>query len=231
MRRSSYALAVALPLLLSTGCASQVGFGRASTLEPGRQQVTGFGQLDLMAPKMQQGGDAVGLPWAHVGIGYRRGLAERVEVGGRGWIFGLPAHLSFGLAGDAKVQIVRSTPGRGLQVASGLSLGYHQAQIGGTPWHTFTAWAPLLFGHDFGKQQFVVGPRAGFTRWTGEGQNPIDLPWFGASTGVSFGVGSKTQVMPEIVFVYAPVSFNGAIRDERYGATLLQLGLSASYSP
>jgi hypothetical protein len=35
--------------------------------------------------------------------------------------------------------------------------------------------------------------------------------------------------MPEIVLVYSPLSFNGAVESERFGATLFQLGLSASH--
>jgi hypothetical protein len=69
----------------------------------------------------------------------------------------------------------------------------------------------VLFGHDFGPHELVIGPRAGYTPWTGEGQNPVKLPWYGASTGVSFAAGSKTFIMPEVVVVYSPVSFNGEV--------------------
>jgi hypothetical protein len=223
--------AVVVVALVLGGCASQVGYGRATTLEPGQQQITGIGQIDLVTPKMRQDGDSFSAPWAHVGIGYRRGIAERFDAAARGWIFGLPGHLSFGAALDGKVQIVRGEPGRGLSLVSGGSIGYHQAQLGGTPWHSFTGWVPLLLGQDFGAHQFVVGPRAGLTLWTAEGQNTIRLPWFGGSTGVSFGVGSKTHIMPELIVVYSPVSFNGALESDRVGAFVTQLGLSATYSP
>lgn len=222
---------VALAAFAGAGCASTIGFGRATTLEPARGQVSGVGQFDVIAPKIREDGKAVALPWVHVGIGYHRGVARGVELGGRGWIFGVPGHLSFGFAADGKVALVRSTPGRGLQVATGASVAYHQAQLGGTPWHLFTGWVPILFGHDFGPHQFVIGPRAGYTLWTGEGQNPVKLPWFGGGAGVSFGVGSRTQIMPELVLLYSPVSFNGEVDDERRGAYVLQLGLSASYEP
>jgi len=188
-------------------------------------------QLDLVAPKTTEGGDAIPLPWAHVGLGYRRGITQRLDLGARGWIFGLPGHLSFGGALDGKVQLLRGEPGSGFSIATGASLGYHQAQIGGTPWHTFTLWTPILFGKDIGKHQFVFGPRGGMTLWAGEGQNTIKLPWIGGSTGLSFGAGEKNQIMPEVVVVYSPVSFNGEVNDERYGAFLVQLGLSGTYTP
>ncbi len=224
------ALALVLFAFVCTGCGSQMAFGRATTLEPGKNQITGFAQVDVSTPKLGGGEErAVAVPWAHVGLGYRRGITRSFDLGVRGWIFGLPSHLSFGGALDAKVQLVRGEPGRGLSIATGGSLGYHQAQLGGTPWHQFTVWAPLLFGQDFGKHQFVVGPRGGFTLWTGEGQNPIKLPWFGGSTGVSFGAG-KNQIMPELVVVYSPVTFNGE-QEQRTGAFLVQLGLSGTFTP
>ena len=221
------ALALVVVLFFATGCASQIAFGRATTLEPGKNQVTGFAQLDVSSPNV--GATTAAIPWAHVGLGYRRGITDRLDLGARGWIFGLPGHLSFGGALDGKVQLYRGEPGRGLSVATGGSLGYHQAQLGGTPWHTFTAWVPLVVGQDFGKHQFVVGPRGGFTLWTAEGQNPIKIPWFGGSTGISFGAG-KNQIMPEIVVVWSPLTFNGE-QEQRLGATLVQLGLSGTFTP
>ena len=225
------ALLALLALSLVSGCASQVGFGRATTLEPGKHEISGIGQVDLVSPRSRKDGDAAGAPWAHVGIGYRHGIADRFEAGGRAWMFGLPGHLSFGAAADGKVQILRGEPGRGLSIATGASIGYHQAQLGGTPWHSFTGWVPLLFGQDVGKDQVVFGPRAGLTLWAGEGQNTIRLPWFGGSLGVSVQAAKTTRIMPEIVVVYSPVSFNGAVENEQRGAFLTQLGLSATYSP
>jgi hypothetical protein len=217
--------------LAATGCASQIGVGRATTIERGHGEVMGLAQLDVMSPQSNPNGNAVPLPWAHVGFGYHRGLTDRLEVGGRAWFFGLPQHLSWGMAADSKVQIFRGEPGKGLSLAVAPSFAYHQPQIGGTPWHTFTGSLPVLLGQDFGPHQFVVGPRAGYTLWAGEGQNTIHIPWFGGSTGVSFGVGrnAETKIMPEIVLVYSPLSFNGAVESERFGATLFQLGLSASH--
>lgn len=217
--------------LVSMGCASQVGFGRATTIERGKGEVSGIMQLDVVSPRMAAEGDAVNLPWAHVGIGYHRGLASGFELGARGWVFGLPQHLSFGGALDTKIQIVRGEPRRGLSLATGGSIGYHQVQVGGTPWHTFTGWIPVLLGQDFGSHQFVIGPRAGLTLWAGEGQNTIHVPWVGGGAGVSFGVAGRTKIMPEVILVYSPLSFNGAIESEKYGATLVQLGLSAAYEP
>ena len=223
-------LSVAL-LVTTTGCASQIGTGRATTLEPGKGELMALMQLDVIAPQSKPNGNAVHLPWGHVGLGYHRGINERLEIGGRAWFFGLPQHLSWGAALDSKVQVFRGEPGKGLSLAVAPSFAYHQPQIGGTPWHTFTGSLPVLFGQDFGPHQFVIGPRVGYSLWAGEGQNTIHVPWFGGSTGVSFGVGrnAETKIMPEIVFVYSPLSFNGAVDSDRYGATLFQLGLSASH--
>lgn len=227
-----WSLGVCATLLATqAGCASQVGFGRASTLPKGASQISGNMQVDLITPKMLDGGKGFTVPWAHVGIGYRRGVADRVELGGRAWFFGLPANHSLGAALDGKVQLLRGAEGKGIHVGTGLSLGYHQAQLGGTPWHSFTAWAPLLFGQDFGPHQFVLGPRGGASLWTGEGQNPVWVPWIGASTGVSLRPVKHTEIMPEIVLVYSPMRFNGEVDNAQVGAWLMTFGLSASYAP
>ena len=226
------ALTALVTLAASSGCASQIGFGRARTLEPGRQQVSGLMEVDAVTIPTDDN-KPVPLPWFQLGVGYRRGLASGFDLGARAWGFGVPGHLSFGGALDAKVQLVRSPfADRGADAATGLTLGYQQVQVGGAPWHVFGAGVPLLMGVNFGKNQFVVGPRAGGFVWTGYGMDTIVVPFFGGSTGVSVEVARKTQLMPEIVVTYVPVSFNGELdRDRRYGSYQVQLGLTVSYEP
>lgn len=212
-----------------TGCASQIGMGRATTLEPGHTSIQSSLQVDVAAPKIRAEGRAAPAPWAHVGFGVHHGVARNLELGGRAWYFGRPGELSFGGALDAKVQMFRTASG--FTFSGAASLGYHQAQIGFAPWHSFTGFIPILMGQDFGKHQLVLGPRVGMTLWAGEGQNTIELPWAGGSVGFSFGTNVQSFIMPELVVVYSPVSLNGMVDSEKYGAWGVQLGLSATYAP
>jgi hypothetical protein len=223
------AVAVGLLALTQTGCASQIGMGRATTLEPGHTSMQSSLQLDVAAPKMRAEGKPVPAPWAHIGFGIHHGVARGLEIGGRAWYFGRPGDLSFGGAFDTKVQMFRTD--KGLTVSAASSFGYHQAQLGYTPWHSFTGFVPILIGQDFGKHQLVFGPRAGLTLWAGEGQNTIKLPWAGASVGFSFGTDVKAFLMPELVVVYSPISLNGMVENEKFGAWGVQLGFSATYAP
>jgi hypothetical protein len=170
----------ALLASLGFGCASQIGMGRATTLEPGHTSIQSSLELDVAAPKIRAEGRAAPAPWAHIGLGVHHGVARGVELGGRAWYFGAPGHLSFGAAFDTKVQMFRTE--RGLTVSAVASLGYHQAQLGFTPWHSFTGFVPILIGQDFGKHQLVFGPRAGLTLWTAEGQNRLSCRSSSSST-------------------------------------------------
>jgi hypothetical protein len=222
---------LAVLLALPTGCASQAGFGRARVLDPGQAQVTGELETNAFLPHLLP--DKVApIPWVEVGAGYRRGLTPWLEVDGRVWGVALPVllpgHLNVGGAADAKAQLVRT---RRFDLSVAGSLSYDQMQIGGAPWHFFTATAPLLAGFNFGpgeRHQLVLGPRVAETIWTSEGQNPIDLTWWGGSIGISLAGKHGVYFMPELVVLYTPVSFNGEVQTSKVGMYSTQLGLGIS---
>lgn len=212
------------------GCASHLGFGRARTLPRGKSQISGSLEGQTTNPKMGTDGDVAVLPWAQVGAGFRHGVTSRFEVGARGWLGGLPGHYGAGLGVDGKTQIYRGRGDmRSVDVALVSGLAYHRVEIGGTPWHTFHAMIPLLVGINAGPHQLVLGPRGGATFWTAEGQDPIRFLWGGGSLGFSAKVGKGFHLFPEVVLLYAPLSFNGTVPGDRYGAWELQTGLGGTY--
>lgn len=216
-----------LLLLLLSGCAAQSGMGRARVLDPGQSQLGTSVELQVLAARFGEGAVAP-LPWAQAVIGYHRGLSRDVEAGARVWGFAVPGIDSLGAAGDVKVQLAR---GKDWDVAVGGSVLYHQLRLGGTPQYVIGATVPVLFGHNIGKQnQLVFGPRFADYFLTGEGQNPINTFWFGASVGYYWQIKKDVALMPELSLLYTPISFHGEIADaDRKGATSMQLGLGAHF--
>jgi hypothetical protein len=215
---------------LSVACASQAGFGRATTLAPGTNQASIAVEASLLAPKLTPE-SAVPLPWLQVGLGYKRGITERVEIGGR--VYGSYFRnvlATFGLAVDTKVQIYRHEPDKGrLSVAAAGSFGYHQTWFGGSPWHAFGGTLPVLFGIDAGKHQFVLGPRFADYVFTAYGQNAVNTFWLGASAGFAGRIRERGEIFPELVLMWSPVSFNGETDNEsRVGVTFIELAVSGS---
>jgi hypothetical protein len=119
---------------------------------------------------------------------------------------------------------------RGWHISVGASPAYHQILIGGTPTHLFTLTVPVLFGVDVGRSHLMFGPRVVGNVWTGQGQGAIETLSWGLSVGYAIAIGQKWELVPEIVLLYAPVSFNGEVDDEeRTGAGFLHLGFGATY--
>jgi len=219
-------IATALACLLVEGCASHLGFGRARTLARGQSQVSGSLELQATNPRMGPQGEVSVLPWAELGAGLRYGVTSRFEVGGRAWVGGLQQHYGAGIGIDGKTQIYRGTGEfRSFDVALVSAIAYHSVVFGGTPSHTFHATIPLLFGINEGPHQLFFGPRVGATVWTAAGQDLIRFPWGGGSLGLSARISPKVYVVPEMVVVYAPVSFNGTVHDARVGAYEVQVGV------
>jgi hypothetical protein len=187
---------VVAALGLLGACAPQLGAGRARTLPPGAHQGGAGLDLVVLSPRLSPSQD-VNIPWMNLGLGWRGGVAERVELGGRSFVFGIPALWTWGVAADAKVQLRTSPrPGSGVDVAVAGIVGYQQIRNGGTPWHLGSVTAALLVGHNLGRHQLVWGPRLGYQLWGGEGQNTVEMPIAGLSIGFSWRVSRALGGLP-----------------------------------
>jgi hypothetical protein len=225
MKRCAPAVAIVLACA-AAACAPQLGAGRAQSLPPGQAQGGAGLDLVILSPRLSPTQD-VNLPWMNLGLGYRRGLVDRLEVGGRSWIFGIPAFWTWGVAADAKWQLRRAP--RGTELAVSGIVGYQQVRNGGTPWHLASVTAAFLIGHNFGRHQLVWGPRLGYQIWAGEGMNAIRMPIAGLSLGFAWRVGKRWEIFPELVVVGSPLRFGGEVDDmERTGAGATQLTLGVS---
>ncbi len=213
-------------LLLGPGCASQAGLGRATTLSPGVYQFTPTVEATLVSVK-NDATSTTTAPWLTPGVGYHRGVTDRLELGARAWAFGLTNYLTTaGLALDGKFQLFK---GVAWHIAVALSLKYHAVALADSPWHIVAVEVPVLFGLNLGPHQLVLGMRVVDQLLTGQGTNPVNTAWVGAHLGVAIRVHPSAELMPELGVLYSPVRFNGETRDEqRTGASVLHLGLSVA---
>jgi hypothetical protein len=213
-------------VLLGSGCASQAGLGRATTLAPGVYQFTPTVEATLVSVKNDATATTTA-PWLTLGVGYHRGVTDRLELGARAWAFGLTNYLTTaGLALDGKVQLLR---GVAWHVAVAPSVKYHAVALADSPWHVVAVEVPVLFGLNLGPHQLVLGVRVVDQLLTGKGTNPVNTAWVGAHVGVALRVHRSAELMPELGLLYSPVRFNGETRDEqRTGASVLHLAVSVA---
>lgn len=226
---SRAAAAVAVAAL--AGCGSQLGMGRARTLDRHKLVVGASGELDV-ATAARGVEQVIPVPWAEVGVGAHYGVHDRVELGARVWGFGIPTlTTTFGGAVDTKIGFYKPRPDESRwNVAAGLSLGYQQILYANAPEHVFGGTIPVLFGYDFGPHELVFGPRVATFVSTSYGQETVTTVWPGANVGVAIALGPKLELFPEMVLLYSPVELNGETDDdERSGIGVLQLGLGANF--
>lgn len=214
-----------LLVLLASGCASQTGLGRATTLGPGVFQFTPALEGTFVSAKNSETGHTTA-PWLLLGLGYRHGVTEWLDVGGRVWGFGLPNYFTTaGVALDAKVQLYK---GPRWHIAAAPSVKYHAIALGASPWNIGMIELPVLFGFNFLKHQLVLGVRVTDALLTGLGTNPVNTLWVGTHVGLSLRAG-RVEVMPELGFLYSPIPLNGETADsKRLGSSVLHLGLAIS---
>jgi hypothetical protein len=219
-------VAVIFAALLATSCATQSGLGRATTLAPGVSQFTPAVEFSLVSVK-NEASQATTAPWMLLGVGFHRGITERIELGARAWGFGWPNYLTTaGICFDSKFQVYK---GARWHVALAPSLKYHAVTLAAAPWHIFGLEIPVLLGLNLGKHQLVAGVRVTDTFLTGVGTNPINAAWVGAHMAVSFRLPKAVELMPELGILYSPVPFNGETKDaSRNGASIIHFGIGVN---
>ena len=232
MRPLLLVLLAALSSSLALGCSSQLGLGRARTLDAGHTKIGAGFEADLLSANRGEK-TVVPLPWTQVNVGVHHGVTDGVELGVRAWGFTVPNILTtWGVAADAKLALRRPDPTQSrLNIATGASFSYHQPRYGGNAYHLFSGTLPVLFGVSLGRHELVFGPRIADYVWTGYGQNTVNAFYFGSSLGFAAKVKQRFELFPEIVAMYSFTSFNGETTDEheRQGVLLFQGGIGGSF--
>jgi len=225
----------ALSVLAVSACAPVAGSGRARTLGRGRYALQASPELTVVTGKVA-GGD-IPLPSAQLTMGGQYGLTDQLDLGLRLWGFSVGKYLleSWGTSIDTKLQLKRASdaPGtREADIAVAPRVLYHQVTFGGTPEHMVGLSVPLLFGWRFGQaNQLVLGARIDHQVWMSESQTPLGVTLGGGSLGFVWQLAQHWALMPELVLLYSPLSFNGesGAEDSR-GLSVLSLGFGVSYT-
>lgn len=214
---------------LLSACAPAIDFGRATTLDVGEVRYAAGAEGSLLLGDLRPD-QTMPLPWANVTAGVKAGVADGIEVGGRGWAFGWPGlFTTFGLAADGKVQVHRSRFRGDPNVATGLSLAWHSPALGNQPWTVLNATVPVLVGFDVGRGQIVLSPRAAGYFATSYGQRPI---WTGAVGGglAWFLPIGDAEIVPEIVWMWSPINWDGTLHQpDRFGARGVHAGFTIGW--
>lgn len=203
LSRLTISLFAAGSAFLLCGCPSFLVQGRARPIEPGRYQffanVHGAGVVET-----------TGFPAVMPGleIGLRRGLTERLEVGGR---------LSLGGLGfDAKIALKKApTPDEGIDWAIDPGLAYGTNGIGSvgiSPGiHNIDLHLPLLIGFNFSRGRgLVIGPRVvqRITVMASPGAPTSYTVIGGASAGFDWPLTTNFHLFPELS-LYMPLATAG----------------------
>jgi hypothetical protein len=206
--------------LIGGGCTAMSTIKTATTVPPGQTQwisaieANGGAPLELPVKPL--------LP--ELVVGARRGLTERVEVGGK--LTSCPAgkHVTTaGVEGEVKVQL-RRVPWSRIELALGPAAGFRWISSSGAAMQVTYATVPFLMGIDVGRHQIVVAPEAGLQLWTSAGSNEVWAPMMGLSLGFVWRIGQRFAIVPEAAAYRTNVTI-----DYSRGSQMFHLGIGFLY--
>jgi hypothetical protein len=202
------------------GCTAMSTIKTATTVAPGQNQyifaVEGNGGAPVEFPVKPL------LPELVAGV--RRGLTERVEVGGKLTTLPLGRFVTTaGLEGEVKVQLRRRADSR-LELALGPAAAFRYVASSGASMQVSYLTLPLLCGIDLGRHQVVISPEAGLQLWTSAGSTPIWAPMAGLTLGFVWRLGQRFALVPEVSAYRSSVAI-----DYSRGSQMVHVGLGALY--
>jgi hypothetical protein len=184
---------MAVAALCLGGCTAMSTVKTAATVPRGQTQV--------VTAVEGNGGAPVELPvkplLPELVVGVRRGLTERVELGGKLTTLPLGRRLTTaGLEAEVKVQL-RRRPDSHLEIALGLAGGFRWISSSGAAMQVSYLSLPLLLGWNVGRHQIVLTPEAGLQLWTSAGSSEVWAPLTGLTLGFVWRLGERFTLVPE----------------------------------
>jgi hypothetical protein len=181
-----------LGALLLGGCASFSTMSTARTMPRDQTQI--WVAPEFVGMTFDSGTDRQEISVPQFELGFRRGITDGVELGGKLWLLGA--------AIESKFQLVRSeSEGSGIDVALAPSIGWIGLNSGDSSFNVVTLYLNLPVGLNVpGGSQLVLTPKAIYQRYmaTGGGDaGSADLLFVGGSVGYAWKLGT-TYILPEI---------------------------------
>jgi hypothetical protein len=218
--KPSLVIVAAAAALAGSACTAMSTIKTATTVPAGQTQVIGAIEAN--------GGAPIELPvkplLPELAVGLRRGLTDRVEVGGK--LTSLPAGrrvTTAALEGQVKVQL-RRVPWSRFQLAIGPAAGFRWISSSGAAMQVTYATVPLLMGIDVGRHQIVVAPEAGIQLWTSAGSNEVWARMVGLSLGFVWRIGQRFALVPEVAAYRSDVKI-----DYSRGSQMFHIGVGFLY--
>ena len=197
------ALCAAAGLSLATGCSSFTTYKHATPLGAGKSKVSVAPQMSTVA-----GEHGATLPYPELAFAMRRGITDRLDVGGSVAMLPLgDAFSSIAFEGSVQHQVYRSPSGR-YELALGAGAGYRATATTGAVFETVHASVPLILGVNLGRHQLVLSPYGSWQRWYSEGTSPVDVPALGTSVGFYWQITRRVALHPELAMAWTPVVIN-----------------------
>jgi hypothetical protein len=186
------------------------------------------GQTQVVAAIEGNGGAPVELPvkplLPEMVVGVRRGLTERLEIGGKLTTLPLGRRVTTaGLEGAVKVQL-RRRPDARLEIALAPTAGFRWISSSGAAMQVSYAAVPLILGYNVGRHQIVLAPEAGLQLWTSAGAGEIWAPVGGLTLGFVWRIGQRFALVPEATAYRSPVAI-----DYSRGTMMIHLGIGMLY--
>jgi hypothetical protein len=186
------------------------------------------GQNQLVAAIEANGGAPIELPvkplLPELVIGVRRGLTDKLDVGGK--LTGMPLGrvvTTAALEGQVKVQL-RRRPDSRLEIAIGPAVGFRWISSSGAAMQVTYATVPAMFGVNVGRHQIVLAPELGYQLWTSEGASAVRAPMAGLSLGFVWRIGQRFTLVPEAAAYRSTVAI-----DYSRGSQMFHLGIGILY--
>jgi len=172
-------------LLAAAAAAAAAGCTAMSTVKTAT--TVPRGETQIIAAVEANGGAPIELPvrplLPELVVGARRGLGDRVEVGGKLTSLPLGGRVTtVGLEGEVKVQL-RRRPDSRIEIALGPAAGFRWVYSSAASMQVTYATLPLLVGCNLGRHQLVVAPEVGLQLWTSAGASAIWAPVAGLTLG------------------------------------------------
>jgi hypothetical protein len=183
--------ACALVACATAACGSMNTFKTPTVLAPGAGQILVATQIHgaSAAPNMTA-------PMPELVAGYRRGIAQSVELGITGTALPLGSIItSVSVEGAAKYHLFER--GR-WQASVGAAIGYRLTTSSSAAFELGYASVPLMIGAKVGQQLLVVSPQVSYQRVYSTGARPVVVPAAGFSVGAVLRLSKRWSLLPEL---------------------------------